>query len=405
VKGPDGKSLYYEGSLEDVSDRRKAEEQLRLAQRMEAVGRLAGGVAHDFNNLLTIIGGYGDLLRDAVSSDATLKSHLDTLMGAAGRAATLTRQLLAFGRKQVLEARIVSLNDIVSEMEGLLRRLLGADIELVTELDPSLRNVKVDPGQIEQVIMNLAVNARDAMPGGGRLVLHTGEAVLDDANGGSRFRVEPGPYVMLCVGDTGHGMDAETTERIFEPFFTTKAKDKGTGLGLSTVYGIVKQSGGYIYVDSRPGKGTTFKIYLPQVDGKIEDQAIVAESSARAGGSETVLVVEDEEGIRDLVREVLALNGYTVIAAGDAREALRMATGHRGRIDLLLTDVVMPGMSGRELVGHLRSIRPDTKILYMSGYTADGVLRQDILDAEASFLQKPFTPDGLLAKAREVLGD
>jgi nitrogen-specific signal transduction histidine kinase/CheY-like chemotaxis protein len=404
VRGEDCAVLYYEGSLQDVTERKGTEEQLRLAQRMEAVGRLAGGIAHDFNNLLTIIGGYGDLLRKAIGADGVLGSHVETMMAAADRAAALTRQLLAFSRRQVLEPRTVHLNAIVEEMEPLLRRLLAEDVEIVTEVAPTIGSVKVDPGQMEQVIMNLAVNARDAMPNGGRLVLATGEETLEDDGGNGRFHVEPGRYVLLTVTDTGEGMDAQVVERIFEPFFTTKEQDKGTGLGLSTVYGIVKQSGGYIYVFSRPGHGATFRIYLPRVEEEAAIQEARGPEASPGGGSETILVVEDEDGIRNLVRSVLALGGYHVLAAASAQEALDRAAEHRGRIDLLLTDVVMPGMGGRELVESLRPLRPDTRILYMSGYTADGELRRHLVETQAAFLQKPFTPDGLLAKAREVLG-
>jgi PAS domain S-box-containing protein len=382
---------------------RKSEEHLRQSQKLEAVGRLAGGVAHDFNNILTAIMGYSELTLRRISRDDPLYRNIEEIKRAAGRAASLTQQLLAFSRKQVLQPRVLDLNLIVAEMDQLLRRLIGEDVDLLTILEPQLGRVKADPGQIEQIMMNLAVNARDAMPLGGKLTIETKNVYLDRAYAHSHLSVHPGPYVMLAVSDTGEGMDAATKEHIFEPFFTTKEKGKGTGLGLSMIYGIVKQSGGNIWVYSEPGRGTTLKIYLPQVALGASAGAGVIAQEMTARGTETVLMVDDDDALRELIHEILELEGYTVLAARDGREALAVCARHEGKVDLLITDVVMPELSGRELAERLTAKRAGMKVLYMSGYTDDAVVRHGVLEAEASFLQKPFTPDALARKVRAVL--
>ncbi len=399
----DGKPVGVQGIARDVTERKQLEEQLRQAQKMEAVGRLAGGVAHDFNNLLTVIKGYSDLLLDMVGTDDRVRKAADEINKAANRAASLTRQLLAFSRQQVLQPRVLDLNTVVANVHSMLRRLIGEDIDLVTIPGAGLGRVKADPGQVEQVILNMAVNARDAMPDGGKLTITTANVELDEAYAHQHFTVRPGPYVMLAVSDTGCGMDAETRAHIFEPFFTTKEKGKGTGLGLATVYGIVKQSDGYIWVYSEPGQGTTFKIYLPRVD---EAVGSLQPGSARTGpprGSETVLLVEDEESVRVLVRDVLQRNGYNVLEVANGKEAIQLSERHPGPIHLVVTDVVMPGMSGRELARRLAIQRSDTKVLYMSGYTDDAIVHHGVLDPGTPFLEKPFTTDALARKVREVL--
>jgi two-component system cell cycle sensor histidine kinase/response regulator CckA len=400
---------YYASVMASLNQRkqteealRQSEDYLRQSQKMEAVGRLAGGVAHDFNNLMTVIMGRSELLMTGLPDADPLRRNADEIKRTAERAVTLTQQLLAFSRKQVLTPKVLDLNVVVANMDRMLRRLIGEDIDLVTVLGPALDRVRADPGQIEQVIMNLAINARDAMPSGGKLTIETANADLDHAYARRHAAVLPGPYVMLSVSDNGTGMTAETQSHIFEPFFTTKDQGKGTGLGLSTVYGIVKQSEGYIWVYSEPGWGTTFKIYLP----RIVDNADAPEPPrpiARPRGSETVLLVEDEDGVRDLTREILTMNGYTVIAARHGAEALDVCQRHAGQIELILTDVVMPQMSGHELLERIRPLRPSLKVLYMSGYTDKAVVRHGMLAGEIAFLQKPFTPDALARKVREVL--
>jgi two-component system cell cycle sensor histidine kinase/response regulator CckA len=395
--------LYYEGILEDVTERKQLEEQLRQSQKMEAVGRLAGGVAHDFNNLLTIISGYSDLLLDTPPLQERSRAHVEEIKKAGNRAATLTRQLLAFSRSQVLAPQVLDLNAVVTNVDKMLRRLIGEDVDLVTILGEKLGSVRADPGQIEQVIMNLAVNARDAMPQGGKLTIETSNVALDAAYARTHMTVMPGEYIMLAVSDTGIGMDAQTQAHIFEPFFTTKEKGKGTGLGLATVYGIIKQSGGYIWVYSEPGLGATFKVYLPRVErpsGEV-GQGTAAESPAK--GHETILLVEDEPALRAMVRNVLESKGYKVLEARHGEDALMVSELHRGPIDLLLTDVVMPGMSGRELAEHLVSADKNTKVLYMSGYTDDAIVHHGVLGSDMAFLQKPFSPDSVVRKVREVL--
>jgi two-component system, cell cycle sensor histidine kinase and response regulator CckA len=390
--------------LSDVTEKRSLEAQLLQSQKIESMGRLAGGVAHDFNNLLGIITGYGELLRKRVAVDPRLVKYVDEIVKAAERAAGLTRQLLAFSRKQVLQPRILDLNAVVGETEKMLRRLIGEDIKLVTVLDEHVDPVRADPGQMDQVLMNLAVNARDAMPRGGRLTIETGNVVLDQAYARQHAGVEPGHYVMLAISDTGHGMTPEVRARIFEPFFTTKDPGKGTGLGLATVHGIVHQSGGHIWAYSEPGHGTTFKLYLPRADapeGEAEKAPFAEAELPR--GSETILLVEDEQGLRELIRECLEGVGYTVLEARHEVEALEICKRHPAPVHLLLTDVVMPVMSGRELAEQVRALRPEIRVLYVSGYTDDAVVLRGVLAADMEFLQKPFTPEGLARRVREVL--
>ena len=405
VRDPSGQVVNYVAVKRDVTDVRRMEEQLRQSQKMEAVGRLAGGVAHDFNNLLTAISGYSDLLLHRLPEYSTLRRDVEEIRKAGDRAAALTRQLLAFSRRQVLQPKVLDLNAVVTNMGQMLRRLIGEDIELSTDLSPSLSRVKADPGQIEQVIVNLAVNARDAMPDGGRITIATADADLSPAYAAAHPEVRPGPHVLLSVADTGHGMDDETQAHLFEPFFTTKERGKGTGLGLATVYGIVQQSGGHIRVNSAADSGSTFLIYLPRVEAPEDGgQGAVRPPLPRPSpGTETVLLAEDEEVVRRFAREILSGNGYKVLEAGNGREALLLSEAHRGEIHLLLTDVVMPKMSGRELTERIRPLRPDLRILYMSGYTDDAILRHGVLEDGIPFLQKPFTSEGLARKVREVL--
>ncbi len=389
----------------DITDRKQLEEQLRQAQKMEAVGRLAGGIAHDFNNLLMVIQGYSDLLVERLPDGDPLRRNAEQIQMASQRASSLTRQLLAFSRKQMLAPKILNVQSVVAEMEKILRRLIGEDVQLETSSAPDLGLIKADRSQIEQVILNLAVNARDAMPQGGRLTIETANVELDASYSHPPAVLSPGRYVMLAVTDNGCGMDAETQAHVFEPFFTTKEKGKGTGLGLATVYGVVKQSGGYVWVYSEPGRGTSFKIYLP----RIEETAVPpvrdgkSEMQIPERGSETILLVEDEKGVRELAREYLASSGYTVIEAEDGHTALELAAMHVGPIHLLLTDVVMPGISGRELAERVSQIRPGIKIIYMSGYTDQAVVHHGILRNDAVLLQKPFTLMTLAGKLREML--
>jgi nitrogen-specific signal transduction histidine kinase/ActR/RegA family two-component response regulator len=388
---------------QDISERKTLEVKLQQAAKMEAVGRLAGGVAHDFNNLLTIINGYGELVLDSLNSDDPMRGHLNEIMKAGDRAASLTRQLLAFSRQQVLAPQVLDLNALVADVEKMLRRLIGEDIELAMVRDSALGQVKADPGQIEQILMNLAVNARDAMPEGGKLVIETANVELDDTYADRHTVVTPGRYVMLAVTDTGTGMDAETQSHIFEPFFTTKEKGSGTGLGLAMVYGTVKQSGGYVWVYSELGQGTTFKIYLPRVE-EVAESVLGSEVRGRpVTGSETILLVEDEGAVRALATKVLQDLGYKVLASGSPEDSFQIGERHTGPIDLLLTDVVLPGMSGREVAEHLVRLRPTLKVLYMSGYTDYAVARHGVLEPGTAFLQKPFTPANLARKVREVL--
>ncbi len=384
----------------NVSDHKRVEQQLHHAQKMEAVGRLAGGVAHDFNNLLTVINGYAEMVQDRLPPGDPVRELVGEITRAGERAAALTRRLLAFSRQQLVVPQVLDLNALVADTEKLLRRLIGEDVELVADLEPALGRVQADPGQVEQILMNLAVNARDAMPRGGRLTIQTRNLRVDvsDSSG-----VVPGPYVLLAVADTGCGMDEATQARLFEPFFTTKGPGRGTGLGLATVHGIVQQAGGHIAVESAPGRGTTFRIYLPRVEAVGPTRKSQQGAHLRPGGRETILLVEDESAVRALVRAVLQDGGYQVLEARDGREALQMVEQYPGPIHLLVSDVVMPELGGRELADRLAGLRPDLKILYLSGYTDDAVLRHGVREAEAVLLQKPFTPDALALTVREVL--
>jgi PAS domain S-box-containing protein len=403
IRAAAGEIECYEGLVEDVTEQRSLEAQFRQAQRLEAVGRLAGGVAHDFNNVLTAIAGYSDLLLADLEAGDPKRQDVEEIRAATERAAALTRQLLAFSRKQVLQTRVVDLNAVVKVLEKMLRRLIGEDVRLAFTPGAGLDAVRVDPGQVEQMILNLAVNARDAMPDGGRLTIETANVRLDEAFARDHHGAVPGRYVMLAVSDTGVGMDAEVRSHVFEPFFTTKEQGKGTGLGLATVYGIVKQSGGTVWVYSEPGRGTTFKIYFPQVDEPPEAAAAAPADQVAAGGRETVLLAEDDAAVRAVVADVLAQKGYVALRAPDGQTALEMARAHPGRIQLLITDMIMPGMSGRELAETLVALRPGVRVLYMSGYTDDAVVRHGVLEAGVPYLQKPFTPDALARKVREVL--
>ena len=392
-----------EAIAEDVTDRRVLEDQFRQAQKMEAVGRLAGGVAHDFNNLLMVISGYAEVMLAGLEAEHPLRSKALAIQQASERATTLTRQLLAFSRKQMLELKVVDVNSIVQDIERLLRPLIGENVMFTTSLAPDAAHTRADAGQLEQVLMNLVVNAKDAMPSGGKLTLQTQNIVVDENHRRGQTFIHPGAYVMLSVSDTGMGMDKETQSRIFEPFFTTKEKGKGTGLGLSTVYGIVKQSGGYVMVQSEMGRGSTFHIYLPRVDGVAEKHAPPVAQTV-LGGSETILLVEDEDSVRQLVRDTLAAKGYCVLEAENGEAGIAAATEHQGNIDLVITDVVMPGMGGRELVKQVVKLRPTMKVLYLSGYTEDSIISEGTIESGAAFLQKPFTLQNLSRKVREVLG-
>ncbi len=378
------------------------QEQLRQAQRIDSIGRLAGGIAHDFNNLLTIILGYSNLLMGRLPPESSEFSETTQIKKAAGRAAALTRQLLAFSRKQVLRPHVLNLNTVVSGIEAMLGRVIGEDVQLKTVLDPKLEPVKADPSQIEQIVLNLVVNARDAMPKGGILTIETGNVVLDAEYAREHPSVSPGSHVMFAVSDTGTGMDHQTLSHIFEPFFTTKERGKGTGLGLATVYGIVKQSGGSIWVYSEAGRGTVFKIYFPRFEGPVSEPE-PAGPALSLSGSETILLVEDDELVRELTREVLRTNGYVVLEAKDGHEALRIGREYDGLIHLILTDVVMPQISGQQVVEQIASTHPDIKSLFMSGYTDDAIHHHGILDPGVNFIEKPFAADGLLQKVREVL--
>jgi signal transduction histidine kinase len=382
---------------------RRTEHQLRQAQKMEAIGRLAGGIAHDFNNLLTAILGYSELLLQEMPSDAAGRADIDEIKKAGDRAAALTRQLLAFSRQQVLEPRVADFNEIVANVEKLLRRVIGADVELVTDLDPAIGHVRVDPGQMEQVLMNLAINASDAMPHGGRLSIRTTQRVFTQPSQVHTIAMDPGQYLLLTVSDTGTGMTPDIVKQIFEPFFTTKGAGQGTGLGLSTVYGIVQQSGGYIWVDSEAGRGTVFEIYLPCVDEPLEAVKLGASPPQRAEGSETVLLVDDDVGIRDLLCRALKERGYRVLTAPDGLEAMAVAEAHADAIHILITDLVMPRMGGAELAAHLSAAHRDLAVLYISGYTDRREWKLEASQVGRAYLQKPFTPSVLMRKVRELL--
>ncbi len=382
----------------------RSEEQLRQSQKLEAIGRLAGGIAHDFNNLLTVILSYSEILLRGGAPAGPVRDGLNEIKAAGTRAATLTSQLLAFSRQQVLEPRIIDLNEALTQLHQMLGRVLGEDIELRLSLAPALAKVKADRGQLDQVVMNLVVNARDAMPRGGRLAIETANVTLDEGAAATHFDVRSGSYVMLAVSDTGEGMDAATQSRVFEPFFTTKERGKGTGLGLSTVFGIVKQSGGTIYLYSEPGVGTTFKLYFPRVEGNPDRSEHPAPRPSRgARGTETVLLVEDEEHVREVAGTILREAGFHVLVAASPGEALLLCEQSPERIDLLVTDVIMPKMNGRQLAERILDLRPGIRVLFMSGYTDDVVLSQGILEFGASFIQKPITPDSLTTKVRDVL--
>ena len=425
IELPDGTCRWYEtvkapvrdgegwwigtvGVRRDITDRKRAEEalrrseeQLRQAMKLEAVGRLAGGIAHDFNNILTAVGGHAALLLDEIPPGSPLRHGVEEIVRGVDRAASLTRQLLAFSRKQVLQPRVLDLATVVAETQSMLGRLIGEDIELRTRTEPGLGRVRADPGQIQQVILNLAVNARDAMPDGGVLSIELDNVNLEESMAGRHGGVQPaGRYVRLSISDTGTGIPEEIKPHIFEPFFTTK--EKGTGLGLSTVYGIVKQSGGFIWVYSERGRGTTFKIYLPRVDEPLEPP-VVAQEVAALSGNETILLVEDEAAVRLLARQILERRGYRVITAENGIEALKLARASSGPVDLLLTDLVMPQMDGRELARELARVWPGLRVLFMSGYTGDAIVGRGLFDPDAALIEKPFTPAALARKVRELL--
>lgn len=389
--------------VRDITDKKDLEEQLRQAQKMEAVGQLAGGIAHDFNNIITAISGYSELTSRVLPPHSRLHKNVDEIKKAAGRAAALTNQLLAFSRKQILKPAVIDVNQLVRETSMMLQRIVGEDIEFITKLDTEIENISADPTQIQQVLMNLVVNSRDAMQNGGKLVIETAQAVLSHDYADLHLAVKAGRYVMLAVSDTGSGMDQKTRARAFEPFFTTKDPGKGTGLGLSTVYGTVKQSGGNIWIYSEPGRGTTVKVYLPSIG--IQEPKILTkpEPEEQLNGSETILVVEDEDVVRDLTREFLTMHGYNVIDSPDPESAKIICADHDGPIDLLLTDVVMPGMGGADLAKILKRVRPEMKILFMSGYTDEAIVQHGVLAANSELLQKPFSSEELARKVRQVL--
>lgn len=403
MKNRQGEIVLIMTLVQDISDKKCLEREFQQAQKMEAVGRLAGGVAHDFNNLLTAIAGYSTFLLKNLSPDDPNRPDVEEIKKAGERAAELTRQLLAFSRQQVLQLKILDCNRVVAGIEKMFRRLIGEDIQVISRLRPELGAVKADPGQMEQVLMNLVVNSRDAMPEGGTITIETSNESVDHARARAHPGLKPGSYVLVAVSDTGCGMDAQTQARLFEPFFTTKELGKGTGLGLATVYGIVSQSGGNIFVHSKPGGGTTFNIYLPRVD----DEACAAIPAAlppqSLHGSETILLVEDDDSVYKLLRRVLSGNGYTVLAASSGDSALMICERYKGDIHLMLTDIVMPRMNGRELAKRLSPLRPNMKVIYMSGYTEKSIFQHDLLAGRELFLQKPLEPELVLRKVREIL--
>jgi PAS domain S-box-containing protein len=403
IRTAEGRLTHFVGVVTDVSEQKRLEAQLRQSQKMEAIGRLAGGVAHDFNNVLTVILGYSDMLLQKLTPGDASRAPIEEISKAGQRAASLTNQLLAFSRKQVLTPVALNLNTLVADMDKMLRRLIGEDIELTTSLDPALQPAKVDPGQVQQVLMNLVVNARDAMPNGGKLTIKTANVDFDASYAVERPELQPGSYVLVAVSDTGCGMDEATKARIFEPFFTTREPGMGTGLGLATVYGIIKQSGGYIYVNSQPGRGSTFRIYFPRAGQETSQPGQDSAPHEIKQNAATVLVVEDEDAVRAMAARVLQRNGHAVLQARHGEEALQLSAAHTGPIDLLLTDVVMPQMSGCQLAQRMAPIRPAMKVLYMSGYTDEAIVRHGLLSHEVDFLQKPFTGDILAKRVGELL--
>ena len=403
VRDQNGRLLYYHGTLTDITERRQMEDELRQTQRMEVIGQLAGGIAHDFNNLLTVIVGYTDLMRAELEEGNPIRKDLDEVEKAARSAASLTQQLLAFGRRQMLQPVVLDLNHVVGKVESMLRPLIGETIELETILDPTLGGVLVDPGQIDQVLMNLVVNARDAMPEGGTITIATANVVLDSEFARRHVGAVPGRYVSLTIRDAGCGMTPDVLARVFEPFFTTKGPGKGTGLGLSTVFGLVKQSGGYITIESTPGVGTTVTTYLPTVDDPVESAAAGPRSMQTLEGTETILLVEDETGVRNLMQKVLERYGYTVLPARDAGDAIAIEDSYRGAIHLLVSDMIMPGLSGSDLAQRIVRRRPAIKVLFVSGYASREAIDLGVINQKVSFLQKPFRPGTLARKVRERL--
>ena len=397
---PNGK--FAIAFVTDISRRKELEDQLLHAQKMEAVGRLAGGVAHDFNNMLTVISGYNRMILDEVSPMDPLRGYAEEILKASDRAAALTNQLLSFSRRQIMRPRVLKLNTVVEQIEKMLRRLIGEDIELKLQSSPDTGNIMADPSQVEQIVVNLVVNARDAMPDGGRITIESANVYLDETYARTHLGVKPGEFVMLAVSDNGHGMDAETRRRIFEPFFTTKPQGKGTGLGLATVYGTVKQNGGDIWVYSEPGTGTTFKVYFPRV-GAESSVEVAAGTEVSSAGGETILLVEDEEAVRNLTVKMLRHLGYVVLTASNGADAIAISQEHRGRISLLVTDVVMPNMSGKVLAEQLLATHPEMGVLFISGYTEDTVVHHGVLETGVEFLPKPFTREALGKKLRETL--
>ena len=395
--------LAWQGIILDITRTKALEEQLRQSQKLESVGRLAGGIAHDFNNMLTAINGYSELTLRKLEAESPLRRNIEEIKKAGERSALLTHQLLAFSRQQILNPVVLNLNEVVVDIMKLLERLIGEDVKLVIALNAKTGRVNVDPGQLSQIIMNLAVNARDAMPQGGKLTIETANVFLEPKNAGQKVGILPGAYVMLAICDTGQGMDDKIQQQIFEPFFTTKELGKGTGLGLATVYGIVKQSGGNIEFESKVGVGTTFRVYLPRVAEQTEAVEITDIPAEFFTGTETILLVEDEELVRKLSREMLETCGYRVIEARDGIEALKIFDGGDCQLDLLMTDVVMPQMGGRELAEKLKERLPDIKILFTSGYTDDAVIRHGVIETNTNFIQKPFTFDALSLKVRKLL--
>jgi nitrogen-specific signal transduction histidine kinase len=391
------------GAGQEITERRRLEEPLRQSQKMEAIGRLAGGIAHDFNNLLQVISGYSDMLLRRLTRQHTLCRYVQEIKNVSEQGAVLTRQLMTVSRKPSFQAQVLDLGGIIGNIIPILRRLLGEDIELIASVAPGLGQVTADPGQLEQVILNLAVNARDAMPQGGRLILEAVNVEFDAPLASRRGGMAPGEYVQLAVSDTGSGMDTETQTHIFEPFFTTKEPGKGTGLGLFTVYGIVNQSGGHMQVESTPGVGTTFTIHLPRVDAPIHEVKVEPAPQPTPHADETILLVEDEQVVRDMVGQVLHATGYGVLEATSGEQALRMGSAHPGPIHLLLADVVLPGLSGPEVAAQLVSTRPAMQVIYMSGYAPETIMRYGLSEQDRLFLQKPFTPTTLLAHVREAL--